>query len=341
MDQRRDSLARWAANQIQQQCGLDAAAELAVVSGDASFRRYFRLHYHSQTGDAQQWICVDAPPDKEDNPRFVSIAQRWRAGGVHVPAVLALDEAQGFMLLEDFGDALLWPALHAPDADICALYRPALTELRAIQRLPTEHLPAYDRTLLMQEMALFTDWLCERQLQLPITDSIRQWFSALAETLIDSALAQPQVVVHRDYHSRNLMLCPDGRLGVIDFQDAVVGPLTYDLVSLLRDCYVRWPDEPVAALVNEFYTSLPEDIRKHMTQPQFERAFDLMGMQRHLKAAGIFARLNLRDGKSGYLADIPNTCQYLREIAGRYDEFAPLCDWMDNDFLPALERLPA
>lgn len=335
MDQRRDHLAHWAVNQIQQLTGEDLTAELSVVSGDASFRRYFRL-----TGADSSWICVDAPPEKEDNPKFIAIARSWSEQGVHVPAVLSEDIDQGFMLLEDFGDQLLWPALHdgADHERVLSLYKQSIDELIRIQKLNADELPEYDGALLRQEVSLFSDWLCERQVSLSLSADEHRLIADVTDILVDSALAQPQVVVHRDYHSRNLMLCSDGALGVIDFQDAVRGAVTYDLVSLLRDCYVRWPHEIVDELTAYYYEKASLAGVLDMPFDAFSRAFDLMGMQRHLKAAGIFARLNIRDGKAGYLADIPNTCVYLREVAGRYSEFTDFCRWLDERFLPAMEK---
>ena len=335
MDQRRDHLAHWAVNQIQQLTGEDLTAELSVVSVDASFRRYFRL-----TGADSSWICVDAPPEKEDNPKFIAIARSWSEQGVHVPAVLSEDIDQGFMLLEDFGDQLLWPALHdgADHERVLSLYKQSIDELIRIQKLNADELPEYDGALLRQEVSLFSDWLCERQVSLSLSADEHRLIADVTDILVDSALAQPQVVVHRDYHSRNLMLCSDGALGVIDFQDAVRGAVTYDLVSLLRDCYVRWPHEIVDELTAYYHEKASLAGVLDMPFDAFSRAFDLMGMQRHLKAAGIFARLNIRDGKAGYLADIPNTCVYLREVAGRYYEFTDFCRWLDERFLPAMEK---
>lgn len=338
MDQRREDLAQWAVAQIRQHADYEVNAGMTMVSGDASFRRYFRLHYLDHS-----WIAVDAPPDKEDNPRFVAVARSWYQHHVAVPRVIAFDFDRGFLLQEDFGDQLLWAALHEPDLSqegVAELYRQAITELLHIQTLPADALPAYDAALLDREMALFRDWLCLQQLGLTLSSAEEQLLADTFALLRVSALAQPVVAVHRDFHSRNLMLRPDGRLGVIDFQDAVAGPATYDLVSLLRDCYVRWP----AALVDELAASYWEQARPlgvyTADWAQFRRDFDLMGMQRHLKAAGIFARLNLRDGKSGYLADIPNTCQYLLEVSARYEELAAFHDWLQQRFMPCLQDLP-
>ena len=270
MDQRRDNLAHWAVNQIQQLTGEDLTAELSVVSGDASFRRYFRL-----TGADSSWICVDAPPEKEDNPKFIAIARSWSEQGVNVPAVLGEDIAQGFMLLQDFGDKLLWPALHdgADHERVLALYKLAIDELINIQKLKAGELPVYDAALLRQEISLFTDWLCERQISLSLSADEHRLMADVTDILVDSALAQPQVVVHRDYHSRNLMLCADGALGVIDFQDAVQGAVTYDLVSLLRDCYVRWPHQIVDELTAYYYEKASLAGVLDMPYDAFSRAF--------------------------------------------------------------------
>ena len=336
MDQRRETLGHWARAALSQLTTQDMnAATLSMVSGDASFRRYFRLSL-----DGKSWICVDAPADKEDNPSFVNIARQWHTAGVAVPQVLAQDFVQGFMLLEDFGDQLLWPALHAAGVDNAereGLYRRAIDELLKIQRVNPEGLPPYDGALLEREMRLFDEWLCTQQLGMTLSEEEEAMLAQVRESLSASALAQPAVVVHRDYHSRNLMLLADGRTGVIDFQDAVYGPVTYDFVSLLRDCYVHWPVHLVQELLTYYYHAASEQGIHGMPLTEFTRAFDLMGMQRHMKAAGIFARLNIRDGKPGYLGSIANTCRYLHDISNGYPEFSAFTAWLESRFLPALE----
>ncbi|MDP2609876.1 MULTISPECIES: aminoglycoside phosphotransferase family protein [unclassified Oceanobacter] len=337
MDPRLDHLINWASSTIRRKANLDVNASLETVSGDASFRRYFRLR-----GLGKSWILVDAPPDKEDNPRFIRIAKQWRHQQVEVPQVLAADLDQGFMLLEDFGDQLLWTALHEPDVtekQILGLYRQAIEQLVQLQGVSCRDLPAYANALLLQEMALFRDWLCEQQLQMTLTDVERAMFDRVFDLLARQALAQPVVTVHRDYHSRNLMLKPDGMLGIIDFQDALAGPSTYDLVSLVRDCYVRWPQGLVDELV-AYYWELARPCGYYLGDwQQCVRDVDWMGLQRHLKAAGIFARLNLRDHKPTYLADIPNTCQYLIDIARRYDELSDFSHWLNQRLMPELVQL--
>lgn len=332
MDKRRDELAQWAVAQIRQLAELEVTAKMEIVSGDASFRRYFRIHEFGKS-----WIAVDSPADKEDNPRFVRIAKAWHSQGVAVPNVIAADFERGFMLLEDFGNELLWAHLHDhSDKDIANLYRQAIDTLLGIQALPHETLPPYNAELLDREMALFTDWLCRDLLEIEQSTSTEQMLASTFALLRNNALAQTQVTVHRDYHSRNIMVRADHSFGVIDFQDAVAGPATYDLVSLLRDCYVRWP----TALVDELAAYYWEKARPLGLYLQdwnsFRKDMDFMGLQRHLKAAGIFARLHLRDGKSGYLADIPNTCRYLLEISARYEELTEFNQWLAEQVMPKL-----
>ena len=337
MDLRLDRLVEWATHIIRREADLALDASVEMVSGDASFRRYFRLR-----GMGRSWILVDAPPEKEDNPRFIAIANEWRSHDVTVPRVIGSDIEQGFMLLEDFGDTLLWAALHedsANEATILALYRGAIEQLVHLQGVPCAELPKYDAELLQTEMALFRDWLCQQQLELALSDSEQQMLTDTFALLQREALAQPVVTVHRDYHSRNLMVLEEGKLGVIDFQDAVAGPATYDLVSLLRDCYVRWPQTMVEELMAHYWELARPAGRYRGDWAQFVRDVDLMGMQRHIKAAGIFARLNLRDGKPTYLADVPNTCQYLVEVSARYPELQPFHDWLAQRLIPALDKL--
>jgi aminoglycoside/choline kinase family phosphotransferase len=337
MDQRRDALAHWASAIIRQQTDCEIPPELEMVSGDASFRRYFRLRWLEQS-----WIAVDAPADKEDNPRFVRIATDWHQHGVHVPKVIAHDIVQGFMLLQDLGDQILWSLLHSKEASYASVlhyYQQAIDELLRIQALPCTQLPPYDNTSLLQEMALFPDWLCDQELAMALTAEERILLDDTFSYLAEVALTQPVVTVHRDYHSRNLMLDSDQRIAVIDFQDAVAGPATYDLVSLLRDCYVRWPAEWVDELASYYWQNARRLGIWHSDWPDFRRAFDAMGLQRHLKAAGIFARLNIRDGKDGYLASIPNTCQYLLDVSAHDPQLVAFHQWLFTRFMPALARL--
>mgnify|MGYP000029429634 CR=1 FL=1 len=341
MDPRQQVLAQWAADQIEQLYCHIIPAQMVTVSGDASFRRYFRIIY-AQNGQQHSWIAVDAPPEHENSRQFVDIARVWSESGVKVPQVLAFDEANGFMLLEDFGDTLLHPELTAEAAD--GLYKSAMDSLIELQQLPkTDNIPAYDRGLLEREMDLFPDWLCEKHLGLVLSAKERAMLTNVFDTLAESALAQPQAIVHRDYHSRNLMVCKangdqhsEDFIGIIDFQDAVYGPFTYDLVSLLKDCYIQWPREQVLSWLAYFKNNSAQG--RLLAEDQLVRDFDLMGMQRHLKAAGIFARLSLRDGKHSYLEDVPRTCEYILQVSNVYPEFADFKAWLENTFLPALQK---
>jgi aminoglycoside/choline kinase family phosphotransferase len=336
MDQRLQSLIDWASTEIRRDADMALDARVEMVSGDASFRRYYRMTFRDRS-----WVLVDAPPEKEDNPRFIRIAEQWRAAKVAVPEVLASDTEQGFMLLEDFGDRLFWQAVHEPTCqpgDIEGCYRQAIDQLIHIQTMDSSALPAYDEALLTSEMQLFRDWLCEQQLQIALSDDERQMFDQATGQLVKVALSQAVVPVHRDYHSRNLMVRDAGELGIIDFQDAVAGPIAYDLVSLLRDCYVRWDSAMVDELLAYYWKEARRQGVYRGEWSDLVREFDWMGMQRHLKAAGIFARLNLRDGKSGYLDDIPNTCQYLVDVSAKYPELSELHQWLLGVVQPALDE---
>lgn len=328
MPQRLAALEQW----LVDACQLSAFT-VAPASGDASFRRYFRV----TLPDGGTRIAMDAPPDKEDCRPFVAVAGQLAATGLHVPAILAQDLAQGFLLLEDLGSTHYLDALSTESAD--RLYGDALGALLSLQACgPRDGLPAYDAALLQREMALFSDWLLDRHLGLTVSAAEQAMLDASFAALAANALAQPQVCVHRDYHSRNLLLPPTGLTpGVIDFQDAVIGPVTYDLVSLLKDCYVAWPQERVDAwALSYFEQAVPSGVLLAEHENDFLRWFDLMGAQRHLKAAGIFARLNHRDGKSGYLKDIPRTLGYIVAAAERQPALQGLAELIDRRVLPSL-----
>lgn len=362
MDQRKQALATWARQCLQQMSAqAPVLGTLETVSGDASFRRYFRLRFDAALScdsaplaavapaslQCSQFVLVDAPPEHEDNPRFVRVAEVLRGAGLRTPRVLQVDYAQGFLLLEDFGDTLYLPALQAEDA-VDARYGAAMQALIHLQAHgSSKQLPPYDRALLRRELALFDDWFCERFLGLSLTDAERALLARTWTLLEDAALAQTQTCVHRDYHSRNLMILstdPHAAPGVIDFQDAVRGPYTYDLVSLLRDCYIVWPQEKVRAWALQFRQMalaadvLPADAQH--TEARFLRDFDLMGLQRHIKVIGIFCRLNLRDAKPRYMADIPLVIDYVLSVSASHPEMAEFRQWFQNRLLPlANERL--
>ncbi len=313
-------------NWSMQQLGL-SQANWSMVSGDASFRRYFRLQ-----DSKQSWICVDAPPEHENSEQFIKVASMLNK--VNAPKVLASDLEQGFMLLTDLGDRLYLPLLNDESAD--NLYKRAIDSLIEMQRIESaDLLPAYDEKLLNIEMELFRDWFLAEHLQLELSAEENFMLDQLFKWLTDSALEQPQVFVHRDYHSRNIMQIDDQLPGIIDFQDAVHGSITYDLLSLLRDCYIEWPAHRVNDWVNYFIEQSDWELDK----AQFEQWFDWMGLQRHIKVAGIFARLNYRDGKSGYLKDLPLTLKYIVYQAKKYPQLDEFSQWMQQKVLPKMDSL--
>lgn len=297
------------------------------ASSDASFRRYFRVR-HTQG----QHIVMDAPPELEDTAPFIKVARLFAQSQVNVPRIHQQNINQGFLLLDDFGGQCLLEHLNTDTAT--ALYQPALQELLKLQRNTcpkTTDLPHYDAALLEKELSLFYDWFLQQLLGKTLPTQIQQ---PLNQLLIESALAQPQVCVHRDYHSRNLMYQENGSPGVIDFQDAVIGAITYDLVSLLRDCYIAWTQPQLDAWVSDYFQHLSAAKLLDCSLETFIRWFDLMGLQRHLKAIGIFARLHLRDNKSGYLADIPRTMQYVEQVCQKYPELSDFYSYLQQNVLP-------
>lgn len=316
---------------LEERCGLSGFS-LVPASSDASFRRYFRL----LLPDGETRIVMDAPPAHEDCRPFVDVNRRLKEAGVHVPHLHAQDIEQGFLLLEDLGDRLYLGELDEVSAD--RLYGEAIGALLRIQRADTSGLPNYDRALLSREMALFPDWLLKVHLDLKLAPAERWMLDTLFEHLIDNVLAQPRMLVHRDYHSRNLLVCDTDSPGVIDHQDAVLGPITYDLVSLLRDCYIAWPYERVAGWLNDYAgAAMDAGVLDEVQCARLPEWFDLMGVQRHLKAAGIFARLYRRDGKSGYLGDIPRTLEYILAVSERRPLVAPLADFLERRVMPVLQ----
>lgn len=330
MDERASLLHAWLIEQIKIMQQNPDGAQFTSVSGDASFRRYFRLRWRDRSV-----IGVDAPPEKENCEPFVRIGTTMFEHGVRVPRVLARDIAGGFMMLDDFGDALLRPQL-TPDT-VNAFYERALDDLRHIQACEfAPELPLYDEALLLREMALFRDWFLLVHLQVTLSPAEEQLLADAFNYLKGVALTQPAVTVHRDFHSRNIMVLNDGSLGHIDFQDAVHGPVTYDLVSLLRDCYVDWPAQQVYDWALTFAAQLRRDGKLSVDDATFKHWFDTMGAQRHLKAIGIFARLFHRDGKAGYLPDIPRTFAYLLQETAATPALADFNGWLQQRVVPEL-----
>jgi N-acetylmuramate 1-kinase len=312
-----------------------ADANPQPASDDASFRRYFRVHSAKAS-----YIVMDAPPAREDCRPFIQVAGYLESMQLNAPHVLEANLEDGFLLLTDLGNAHYLELLNEDRAAADTLYATAIRALLIMQSRGEAFqsaLPPYDNELLRFELSLFHDCLCEKHLGLEFSDGDEAKWQALCDLLVRSALDQPQVLVHRDYHSRNLMVADDGP-GILDFQDAVEGALTYDLVSLLKDCYVKWTDEQIAAWAKSFCED-SRNIGLHtLPDDQFTRCFDLMGVQRHLKAAGIFARLNHRDGKPNYMADIPRTLSYIVDLDSRYGELRFLIDLINQRCLPGLEQ---
>lgn len=321
-----------------------AVTSLVPASTDASFRRYFRV----TLDDGSTRILMDAPPAQESLPAYLRVTVLMASCGINVPRVHASDTGRGFALVEDFGDTHMLAGL-SRGLDPGRLYGDALATLAQLQLrgdAVSQELPAYDQPLLRREMALMPEWFCQRHLGLA-PDAARQRMLEDAFAFLEQQIQQqPRVLVHRDYHSRNLMLLPEHSPGVIDFQDAVRGPVGYDVASLLRDCYVAWPRERVAGWVDEFRALLQAggDAGRVLAGPSrevFQEWVDLAGLQRHIKVLGIFARLYWRDGKPAYLPDLPRTLGYVQEVAGAVPQLAPLARFAEEVLAPRLAEANA
>lgn len=318
-DTRLMTLRAWLARHLpMERCSLSPA------SADASFRRYFRIN-----GDGQTWIAMDAPPEREACEPFVRVAALMREAGLHVPEVIAQDLEQGFLLLTDLGTTTYLHALREGDAD--ALFQDALDALIRLQLASRSGvLPDYDEPLLRREMDLFPEWYLSRHLGLRPTVAQRETLEAIAALLIDNSRSQPAVYVHRDFMPRNLMVSAPNP-GVLDFQDAVYGPITYDLVSLFRDAFITWDEERVIDWVARYWEKARRvNLPVNRDFGGFYREFEWMGLQRHLKVLGIFARIHYRDQKEGYLEDTPRFMQYALGVAARYRELNPLARLLES-----------
>ena len=337
IEDRKQALTRWARRNFQALLPEAAADRLVLESlgSDAGFRRYYRAQ--SPLAGQPPFLAVDAPPETEDTALFVKLARYLRHGGVNAPTVIAADAAQGFLLVEDFGDRLLRNELTQDTA--CTLYGEALMVLLRLQQatdIPAE-LPYYDQAMLRRELTIFSEWFVEKLLGYSLSQAEQALLHGVFAQLETSALEQPQLLVHRDYHSRNLLLCDSGQIGVIDFQGAVHGPFAYDLVSLLRDCYIRWPQEDVKRWALSYGNMAMEvGVIPAVDEPTYLRWFDWMGLQRHIKVLGIFARLHLRDGKDHYLADLPLVLRYTLEVARDYPQLSEFVEWFEQQLLPLI-----
>jgi aminoglycoside/choline kinase family phosphotransferase len=322
-DLRLPELNKWLASLPAPALKLDT---LRPASSDASFRRYFRI----DGADGATFIAMDAPPPQEDVRPFIKVAGIFGETGVSVPAILAQDIEQGFLLLSDLGSTTYLQLLTPDNAH--KLYIDAIDALVHLQiHSKPAVLPEYDRTLLLRELMLFPEWYVGKHLGLTMTEKQTTTLNQVFELLLANNLAQAQVYVHRDYHSRNLMVLTQGNPGILDFQDAVFGPITYDLASLLRDAYIQWDEEIVLDWAIRYWERAKRaGLPVNPDIDAFYRDFEFMGLQRHLKILGIFARLYHRDGKDAYLKDLPLVMEYTRKVAYRYKELAPLVKLLDE-----------
>ena len=317
-DHRYKDLENWLSNSIDK-----PIKAIAPASTDASFRSYFRVFVDNQN----TYIAVDAPPEYEDSVKFVNIASLMETMDIRVPKIIATNLQKGFLLIGDLGKETMLNAIHRQETKAQEFYGEAINILFKIQTNGSSHvegLPLYSKELLMDEMRLFVDWFCLRHLQIGPEIIDDYGFEEIFEKLSVYALGQNQVFVHRDFHSRNILFSEEGDMGVVDFQDAVVGPITYDLVSLLKDCYISLPSSKIDHWVDYYFARLMDHELIDKSHQEFKLEFDLMGLQRHLKAIGIFSRLKYRDGKDSYVLDIPRTINYVYTTAKKHPFLDPL-----------------
>lgn len=298
--------------------------KIEVASADASFRQYYRIFKEGKT-----FILMDSSLEKESLPPFIDVTYRLLGAGVRAPAILEENLDDGFLIIEDFGNTHYLNLLN--EGNYKDLYRKAMQEIIRMQDADASGLPLYDKAFLHVEMDLMQEWFLQKYLGLELTDQEREMIGHVLDMISDVVLSQPQgVFVHRDYHSRNILLTPDDEVGVIDYQDAMNGSITYDLVSLLKDCYIAFEPKEVEKMVLMF-----RDLKKpDVSDTTFIRWFDFMGLQRHIKVLGIFSRLYLRDGKDGYLKDLPLTLSYAVQAAEKYDETKALAKLLGRVRLP-------
>ena len=328
-EKRYQLLKRWAIETLD-----SSQIEINPINSDASFRNYYRVSDHSGT----TYVIMDSPPDKENNEQFIFISELLTKMEIPSTVVYAKDLSMGFFILSDLGPATLLD--RNMDTTIKTkrekLYTEAINILLLIQKNGNnfvDQLPVYDLELLETEMNLFLDWYCIKELGISAAQLNEFNLGKCFKYLSESALKQAQVFVHRDYHSRNIMISKRGELGIIDFQDAVLGPITYDLVSLLRDCYIELSENEIRHWLEVVYKRLINENLLHISYEKFEVDFDLMGCQRHLKAIGIFSRLKHRDGKPNYMKDVPRTLGYLKKISKKYDVLEPLHNFVNSTHL--------
>jgi len=325
-DTRFESLKLWIKS-LPIEHGIDISS-ITPASSDASFRRYFRVL--TSNPESTSLIVMDAPTDKEDSKPFVHVAQLLLQAQIDVPKLHEINLTDGFLLLGDLGTKTLFSEITPENAPL--LYKKVTNTLVKVQKnTQTHQLPSYDEELLRRELQLFPDWYLSKHLNYEMTEKEVQALNHIFDTLIENILQQPTVFVHRDFHSRNLMITPDNEIGVLDFQDAVMGPITYDLVSIFRDAYLGWTEEQQVDWVVRYWEAAKiENLPVDPDFGEFYKNFEWMGLQRHLKVLGIFARLFHRDGKDGYLKDLPLVLSYTEKVAQRYSIFRPLVRILDN-----------
>ncbi|MFM9433835.1 N-acetylmuramate 1-kinase [Janthinobacterium sp. CG_23.3] len=301
------------------------------ASCDASFRRYFRLDTlaGSRAAHGATLVAMDAPPERENVAAFVKVAGLLKAAGASAPEIVAHDLERGFLLLSDLGDTTYLQALDHDNAAV--LYSEALEALVKIQQASQPGvLPEFDRAFALREMNLFPEWYIGRHLNATLTAAQQAQLDGVFDAIVGNVMAQQQVFMHRDFHSRNLMRMDEGNPGILDFQDAVYGPVTYDLASLLRDAYIQWDEEMVLDWVIRYWQRAKKaGLPVNPDIDAFYRDFEFMALQRHLKILGLFARLNHRDGKAAYLEDLPTVLDYVRKTANRYKDLKPLVRLLD------------
>ena len=303
------------------------------LSGDASFRRYFRVRLPDATR-----VVMDAPPEKESLDAFIAVNQLLKTKAIPTPDIHAINLEEGFLLLDDLGDCLLAQFINQQTSQ--ALYFKAIDLIVQLQAASTSTLPLFDVSVMRQEVMLFEEWFLKRYLDLVLSDKELTLLHENIESLIEAIAQTPQVVMHRDYHSRNLMVVEAEKtmnLAVIDFQDAMIGPVAYDLVSLIKDCYIKLPTKEFNQYIDYFHQQHPA--LNHWTREALVRAIDFCGLQRHLKVLGIFCRLHLRDGKSGYLSDLPLTLYYVMTCLNQYPQWQPLLNFMQQRVIPQFKKV--
>jgi aminoglycoside/choline kinase family phosphotransferase len=328
---REQLLTHWVAQQVSAE---ESVIQLKPIANDAGFRRYFRFATPSH------WLAVDAPPQTEDSRQFVALARYLNAQGISTPKIMAVDEKEGLLLVEDFGDELLHHQLTIESAD--KFYHQTFKTLLKLQACPDDQalIPRYDQVLLQRELLIFSEWFVSELLKYSLNAEEKSLLEEVFSLLETTALNQPQTLVHRDFHSRNLLIRDNENLGVIDFQGALWGACTYDLVSLLRDCYIRWPADKVKTWALSYRHEAIQAglLASSIDEVQFLRWFDLVGLQRHIKVLGIFARLHLRDNKAHYLQDLPLVIRYTLEVAQNYPELHGFVSWFKERLLPIAQQ---